>query len=153
MRKYELTINNRQYSVHVRKFSSEEATLRVNGKTYTVKVDEVVDSRSRLSRKKIPAAPATPQPAPAAPAPKAQTESAAPSGGAAACSVSAPIPGAVLDVFVKTGDRVRAGDELLKLEAMKMENSIKSERNGTVASVHVSKGDSVAQGQELITLA
>jgi glutaconyl-CoA/methylmalonyl-CoA decarboxylase subunit gamma len=144
MRKYELSINGKHYEVHVRKFNSEEATLRVNGRTFTVKVNEVVDSRSRLQRARSVA-------------PLAGRAS--PLSGAALAlasndrkTVLAPIPGQVLEILVKPGDAVKSGALLLKMEAMKMENQIRSETAGVVREVKVARGDAVAQGQELVIL-
>ena len=71
---------------------------------------------------------------------------------AAAVSVTAPMPGNILDVKVKAGDSVKAGDTLLILEAMKMENEISAPQDGTIASVNVRKGDVVNSGDLLITM-
>ncbi len=64
--------------------------------------------------------------------------------------VRAPMPGLIIDLKVKDGDRVKAGDPLLILEAMKMENIIKSPGDTTVKSVKVKMGDSVEKNQVLI---
>ena len=66
--------------------------------------------------------------------------------------VTAPIPGAVLEVFVKVGDKVEAGAAILKMEAMKMENTIAAPVAGTVASIAVAQGAVVEQGQELAVI-
>ena len=67
-------------------------------------------------------------------------------------SIESPMPGMVLEVDVKVGDKVQQGDVLLILEAMKMENIIKSTIDGKVEAVHVSEGDTVAKRQLLIEL-
>lgn len=67
-------------------------------------------------------------------------------------SVNAPMPGNILDVRVKVGDVVKAGDILVILEAMKMENEILAPQDGTVASVGVNKGDSVNVNDLLVSL-
>jgi biotin carboxyl carrier protein len=71
---------------------------------------------------------------------------------ASAEGVRAPMPGKVLEVFVEPGDKVDAGDVVLILEAMKMENELKSPRKGTIKSVNVKKGDPVAGQQLLVVL-
>lgn len=68
-------------------------------------------------------------------------------------SVEAPMQGVIVDVVVSVGDQVAAGDELVVLEAMKMENSIVAPMAGRVANIYVSKGESVDNGKVLITLA
>ena len=65
-------------------------------------------------------------------------------------NVKAPMPGLVIDMKVKAGDVVKAGDPLLILEAMKMENILKAVAEATVKNVKVKKGDSVEKGQVLI---
>ena len=115
--------------------------VTVNGVAYNVTVEEGTGA---------PAAAAAPVAAPAAaPAPAA---AAAPAGAAGAVSVTAPMPGNILDVKVKAGDSVKAGDTLLILEARKMENEISAPQDGTIASVNVRKGDVVNSGDLLITM-
>ena len=65
-------------------------------------------------------------------------------------TIKAPMPGLIIDLKIKTGDSVNEGDQLLILEAMKMENVIKSPGKGTVKHVKVKKGDSVEKGQVMI---
>lgn len=65
-------------------------------------------------------------------------------------SVKAPMPGLIIDLRVKEGDKVMPGDSLLILEAMKMENMIKASAESVVKSVKVKKGDSVEKNQVLI---
>jgi biotin carboxyl carrier protein len=64
--------------------------------------------------------------------------------------IKAPMPGLIIDLKVSVGDRVKTGDHLLVLEAMKMENILKSPGEGEVKKVTVKKGDSVEKGQVLV---
>jgi acetyl-CoA/propionyl-CoA carboxylase biotin carboxyl carrier protein len=73
-------------------------------------------------------------------------------GGAAGETVTAEMQGTVLSVAVAPGDEVAAGDTLLVLEAMKMENDVTADRGGTVAAVPVAAGDSVNTGETLVVL-
>ena len=94
----------------------------------------------------------TPKPAPAAPAPvetKAAPASSAPAG---AKTVTAPLPGTITKVTVKVGDTVNAGDTVLLMEAMKMENNITAEFGGTVKAILVEAGNQVQSGQALVEL-
>jgi biotin carboxyl carrier protein len=67
-------------------------------------------------------------------------------------SIKAPMPGLVLKINVQEGDTVKKGDGLLVLEAMKMENLIKTLEEGKVKKVHVVKGDKVEKNQPLIEM-
>ena len=127
--------------------------VTVNGVAYNVTVEEGVASAAAPAAPAAPAAAAAPAPAPAAaPAPAPAAEPAAPAGTAGAVAVNAPMPGNILDVRVKPGDSVKAGDTLLILEAMKMENEISAPQDGTVASVEVRKGAVVDSGTLLCTM-
>ncbi len=72
--------------------------------------------------------------------------------GAAPVAVKAPMPGNILDVKVAAGASVKAGDVLVILEAMKMENEIVAPQDGTVASINVNKGDTVNSGDVLVSM-
>ena len=62
------------------------------------------------------------------------------------------MPGKVLEVFVKEGQQVSAGDQLLIMEAMKMEHKIIADKDAVVETIHFNAGDQVTQGAELIKL-
>ena len=99
------------------------------------------------------AAPVPAQTAPAHPPASAEASgSAAPAAAQATEAVTAPLPGKILSVAVKAGDRVRKGDELCVIEAMKMGNSIRAQRDGIVAEVLVAPSQSVAFGAPLLVL-
>ena len=118
--------------------------ITVNGVAYSVSVEETAAGAAPVA-----AAPAAPK-APAAPA--AAPKAATPAGAAGAVSVKAPMPGNILDVKVAAGASVKAGDVLVILEAMKMENEIVAPQDGTVASVNVHKGDTVNSGDVLVSM-
>ena len=118
--------------------------ITVNGVAYSVSVEETAAGAAPV------AAPAAPVAAPAAPA--AAPKAAAPAGAAGAVAVKAPMPGNILDVKVAAGASVKAGDVLVILEAMKMENEIVAPQDGTVASINVNKGDTVNSGDVLVSM-
>jgi len=94
---------------------------------------------------------------PGAPRPSARPAGAPAAGGrertaAASGAVTAQIAGRIVRVNVKPGDTVKAGDVLLVLEAMKMENEIKAPKDGTVREVLVSEGARVAEGDPLVVI-
>ena len=118
--------------------------ITVNGVAYSVSVEETAAGPAPVA-----AAPAAPK---ASAAPAAAPKAAAPAGAAGAVSVKAPMPGNILDVKVAAGASVKAGDVLVILEAMKMENEIVAPQDGTVASVNVHKGDTVNSGDVLVSM-
>ena len=109
-------------------------TVTVNGVAYNVTVEENTNGAAPVA-----AAPAA-APAPAAPA------------AAGSVPVNAPMPGTILDIKVKAGAAVKAGDVVMILEAMKMENEISAPQDGTIASIDVRKGDTVNSGDVLYTM-
>ena len=111
--------------------------VNVNGNLYEITL-EVVDGAAPVA---APAPQAAPAPA-AAPAPVA----------AGAESVNAPMPGTILAVNVTVGQTVNAGDTLMILEAMKMENEISAPKAGKVASIAVTKGANVDSGAVLCVI-
>ncbi|MDR2162939.1 MAG: biotin/lipoyl-binding protein [Clostridiales Family XIII bacterium] len=126
---------------------NKKYNITVNGTAYAVEVEEVGGAPVVTS--------AAPAPAPVAPAaPAAPAPAAAPSGTASAGAsvVEAPMPGTVLDIKVSPGQAVGAGDTLLILEAMKMENEIVAPQAGTVDAVLTAKGAQVNAGDGLVSL-
>ncbi len=140
----------------VERDKADVKTVMVNGKAHTLEVREVGDTAAsvvidgvaqmvQITREK----PAVPAAAPAAT--RVVKKKRVVSG--AMEQVTAPLPGKVLSVAVHAGDSVKAGDELCVIEAMKMGNSIKAQRDGTVKEVAVSAGQTVGFGATLISLA
>ena len=114
--------------------------ITVNGNAYEVEIEEV--------KAAAPVAAAAPKAAPAAaPAPKA-----APAAAAGDNTVSAPMPGKIVKLVASVGQAVNAGDVLLILEAMKMQNEITAPAAGTVKSFAVNAGDSVKPGQTMVVI-
>ena len=66
--------------------------------------------------------------------------------------VTTAMPGTIVAIKVKIGDKVKAGDGVVVIEAMKMENEIQAAANGTVVAVHVSKGDTVTPDETLLEI-
>lgn len=122
--------------------------ITLNGKSYEIEVEALKEGEAKaaasFAKAPVAAAPSV-KAAPAAPAAKA---SAAPVSGGAG-SVSAPMPGTILRVNKAAGDAVKAGEAVVVLEAMKMENDISSPKDGVIKAIAVNKGDTVASGQFL----
>jgi glutaconyl-CoA/methylmalonyl-CoA decarboxylase subunit gamma len=146
MKSYEFIINGKKYKTSVKSSSPGLRTVEVNGQVYEVVIEgEKEEMEARMSAIE-----------------KAAQESKVfvpvTGGGSktmasgSANDVLSPIPGLIMEIMVKEGDKVSTGDLVIKMEAMKMENEIKSTRDGTVKKIHINKGDSVLEGQPLITV-
>lgn len=146
MKTYNFKINGNGYNVVINSVEGRNASVTVNGKEYQVELEEAVSAPVQAA----PAAPAPAQsPAPAQAAAPAAPAAAAGSGKA----VTSPLPGVIIAVKVNVGDKVKAGQEVAVLEAMKMENSIEATQDGTVTAINVAKGDSVLEGAPIVTIA
>ena len=143
MKNFKFKINNHPYEVEILNIDDNIARVNVNGEEYSVEVDRQIKSTKTPILVRSVAVPSTDtntsRPRTASPA--------VPKGTGV---VKSPLPGTILDVFVKVGDKVSIGQRLLCLEAMKMENNINSDQEGTVTAIQVKKGDSVLEGDLLM---
>ncbi len=156
MGKYNFRINGHDYQVDVNSVEGGIADVTVNGTDYKVELADAVPAPAQQAVRPAPQTVSTGAPAvtpqATAPAPQAaQTATAsAPQGKGEV--VTAPLPGVILDIKVKVGDVVKAGQTVAVLEAMKMENEIEATASGTVTAVNARKGDSVLEGAAIITI-
>ncbi|MBI9062454.1 MAG: biotin/lipoyl-binding protein [Marinilabiliaceae bacterium] len=139
MKKFEFTISGNKYQVHIKDFEDNLAQIEVNGTQYEVEVHQEMKKAKtpRLVRKEIQRKPG-------------EGFITKKSGGAA--TVKAPLPGNIFKILVKEGDTVAKGDTLLVMEAMKMENNVLAEKEGTVKSIKVAVGDAVLQNDVIIEM-
>ena len=139
-----LTINDTAYSVSVKRMSRDSATVEVNGEDYEVEISREPGSAPQ---------PTSAPPSPAATAPAATPVAAArPAVAGGSGEIRAPMPGKIIDVLVGVGDIVKAGDKVLRMEAMKMENEIFAPVDGSVTEVAVQEGKDVEEGQLLVVI-
>ena len=144
MRKYDLTINNNSYEVIVKKVADNEALVEVNGQEYNVSINQI-------QRLVLPES--VPKPLPKKAAGPKPVQAAKSSSSVAGDGVIAPMPGQIKAILVREGDKVKTGQKLLIMEAMKLENKLPATRDGIVKHILVRDGDIVSQGQELIIIA
>lgn len=145
MKKYKFTIHGNAYDVTIQNVEENIIELEVNGTSYEVEVDKTIQPAKtpRLVRSRaIPATDSTPSEGTGRKIPPVSA------GG----SIKSPLPGTVLSIHVKPGDKVQAGQKLMVLEAMKMENNIDADKDGTVAAVPVRQGQAVMEGDVLIEM-
>ncbi len=147
MKEYKFKINGKDYAVKIGEASGRSLTVNVNGADYQVELSEGDFSAAPsapVEMTKGPSAPA--EVSPAAPtAPKA-----APAG--AGKTIKSPLPGIIISINVKEGQAVTRGQKVAVIEAMKMENDILAECDGTITAIHAAKGDSVLEGADIVTI-
>lgn len=126
----------------------KQLRVTVQGKVYEVSV-EILEEGGRSS--------AAPLQTPVSAVPAASLESPAPAASAAGSggpgSIESPLAGKVMEVKAAVGQAVKQGDQLVVLEAMKMNTYVQAPQDGVVAEVFVKTGDAVAEGQALLRLA
>jgi len=145
---YKIAIGEKKFDVEVGEIRDGLAQVSVNHKPFEVKIENYAEIMPSAAAP----APAAPKPAPA---PRPITIAPAPKPAAAAAGgnvISAPISGLIVNVMVKAGDTVSAGQVVAILEAMKMENSIVSNVAGIVKDVRAQKGAEVATGDVLMVI-
>lgn len=147
MKNYKFKINGNDYSVDIINIEDNKAQVEVNGKAFEVEMD--------MTGIKVPVAPkaapvAAPKAAPVAAA--APAAAPAPAASGAGMQVKSPLPGTVLNIMVREGDTVTAGQHLILLEAMKMENNIDAPKAGRVTGIRVKDRDAVMEGDLLLTI-
>lgn len=145
MSQHVLRIGGREYRAEVKELTPERATVVVDGTEYAVDIVQ-------LGRRKITVEAARPVTA-AAPAAAVAPPPRAAAGPRGEGGIVAPMPGLVLGIRVKEGETVAAGQTLLVMEAMKMENAVTAPYAGTVARVYVREGDAIAEGDLLVEVA
>jgi biotin carboxyl carrier protein len=150
MKKYVLEIGEKEYTAEVKELTTEYAKVDINGDEYHVKLKELGRKMGALPtiesvKPATPAPTSAPKPGPAKP----KTAPPAAPTGTNAESINAPLPGLILEVKVNEGDQIKAGQDIMVMEAMKMENLVQAPHDGTVEKIYVNKGDSVAEGDLL----
>lgn len=136
MKEFKFVIDGHEYKTAVSEIGQNLAEVTVNGTTFKVEIERE-EAHVAAPRKTISHA--------------AQVVSNAQQS-AGVQAVKSPLPGSIVKVNVKAGDKVQVGDELLTMESMKMENSIKSEYAGTVRQVLVEPGKNVMQDDKLLEI-
>lgn len=139
MQKFKFTIRGNDYEVEVKKMEDNHAKIEVNGTTYSVELHK----EQSVSKTPILRRPHIKHPEGSHKIKKVDE---------GIFKVKAPLPGNILQLFVKQGDEIKKGDKLLQYEAMKMENDLVSEKDAVVADIKVNIGDTVLQDDDLIYL-
>lgn len=141
MKEYNYKINGAPYNVKINGIEENIAKVEVNGIEFDVELEKPVAQPKPVVR-------AVAAPVKTIEAPKEAQEAVE----AGVFAVRAPLPGTINEIKVSVGQTVKAGDTMVVLEAMKMENNIDTDRAGKVLEIKVSKGDTVMEGAILVTI-
>ena len=146
MKEYKFKINGKDYAVAIGEADGKMLTVNVNGADYQVELEnapavpaQAVGSSAVASAQKSAAADTAPAVA-------------AKSAGGAGQTIKSPLPGIIISIDVKEGQAVKRGQKVAVIEAMKMENDILAEADGTITAIHARKGDSVLEGADIVTI-
>ena len=157
MAKYQYTVKGVDYEVEIQDIEGNIANVTVNGIPFEVEMKQPVKAgkqKVKLSEerraegseeRRVKSEDSNSSSASAASTSSAPTA-------ATGKPVVAPLPGTINEIKVKVGDKVNAGDTVVILEAMKMQNNIEAETSGTITSINVNKGDAVMEGDTLVTI-
>lgn len=140
MKKFSFKIKGREYDVEILDYDGTTANIDVNGSTYEVEVEGMAKPTSKtptLVRQRVEYNP---------------KEAAIKTTSGRGVQVKAPLPGNIFKINIEVGSVVKAGDTIIVMEAMKMENNIQSETSGTVKAIKVAVGDAVMQDDVLVEL-
>jgi len=158
MSQYKFKINGKEFEVAVNSIENNIASVNVNGVEYSVELEAGLDgsfSSSAVSLRETPPSVAGPLPLsmPRVAAASEESSRPAPATSGAGKKIVSPLPGVIIDVCVNVGDAVKRGQKIAVIEAMKMENDILAESDGTVSAIYVKKTDSVLEGADIASIA
>ncbi len=137
--KYSVKVGDRTYRVEIDDLKARPVIATVDGVCFEVQPEEEIVMPAEKKEPCLQSAPIPPT-------------GTVPSGGLLDTkSVRAPIPGVIIDVFIKPSQNIEFGQPLFVIEAMKMRNSIRASRTGSVDEVLVAAGQTVNHNQELMT--
>jgi glutaconyl-CoA/methylmalonyl-CoA decarboxylase subunit gamma len=145
MKTYRFTINGNEYDARIVSFEDNLAEVEINGLSYRVELAKSSKKEKTPILVRSVAVPSTDiHPS------VAKTSS--PDSPKGTGTIKSPLPGIILEIYVKVGDQVKIGQNLVLLEAMKMENTIEADQQGKVLAVNKLRGDSVMEGDILIVI-
>ena len=145
MKNFKFTINGNEYDAEIIGIEDSTAEVSVNGVTYSVEIDRKMQTVKTPKLVRTLAVPSTDSH-------PSVSKTASPSAPKGTGNIKSPLPGVILEIYVREGDTVKIGQKLLMLEAMKMENIINADKEGHVISIKTGKGSSVMEGDILIVI-
>ncbi|HRN48364.1 MAG TPA: biotin/lipoyl-binding protein [Niabella sp.] len=144
MKTYKLKIKGKDYTVDVLDVEDFSATVKVNGVLYDVEIDQHLKTTKTPKLVRAMVSPSTDV--------EVSTAKTAKPDAVKSRTIKSPLPGKILDIFIKPGDKIKVGQTLLILEAMKMENNINADKEGMVKAINIQRNDAVMEGDVLIEI-
>lgn len=146
MNKYQYKVQGVDYEVEIEEVEGNIAKVNVNGIPFEVEMQQPISAAKHptIVKPKVTA--------PVAPAASTPSSTTAAKTAAKGNTLQAPLPGTITNILVKEGESVIAGQVVVILEAMKMQNNIEAEQSGTITAIHVNNGDTVMEGAALLTI-
>lgn len=147
LKEYKYKINGTKFTVGIGEIENNKVHVEVNGAPYTVELDETQAPKAAA----VAAAMAVKRPQAAPRTETGEKVIAAPVQAAGSPdAIKAPLPGTVMSIAVKEGDNISSGQTVCVLEAMKMENEIRSTKSGVVQKICVAPGDAILEGADIM---
>ena len=142
MKKYKFKINGQSYEAEVGEFDGTNVTVSVNGTPYQIEIqgEEKKTKTPVLARKPVVNKPG-------------EGEIKKSEGGSGSYKINSPLPGTIKKINITVGATVKAGECVIIMEAMKMDNNVMAEKGGVVQAGKVKEGDAVLQGDTLVEIA
>ena len=137
MKEYKYTIDGKEYKVAIGDIEENVAHVTVNGEEFKVEMEPEAEPEKK---KVVLGQPVESTDETATPAANVNT------------AVKAPLPGTITSINVAVGDEVSAGDTVVVLEAMKMQNNIEAEKSGKVTAICVKQGQAVLEEDALVVI-
>jgi biotin carboxyl carrier protein len=139
MKRYQITVNGRTFDVRLLSDPlQDQVEVEVNGEAFTVEARALAPEAETPEALRRPATSGT--------AAATEVKTTKPSGN----RLVAPLPGAIKSIAVRPGQQVSAGDELLVIEAMKMDNVIRATRDAIIETIYTAEGQQVAHGELML---
>ena len=154
MKEYKFKINGKDYAVAIGEAEGKMLTVNVNGADYQVELENApapaaAGMAPAVANKKVDAAAGV---TPAVANKKVDAPAGVTPAAGTGVTIKSPLPGIIISVDVKEGQAVKRGQKVAVIEAMKMENDILAEADGTITAIHAAKGDSVLEGADIVTI-
>ncbi|WP_028896321.1 biotin/lipoyl-containing protein [Prevotella sp. HUN102] len=140
MKEFKYTIDGKEYNVEIGSISEDfVADVKVNGEAFQVQMEKPAEPEKKKVELGKPVA-------------EESAASGAPANFNASNAIKAPLPGTITSIEVEVGQDVKAGDTVLVLEAMKMQNNIEAEKDGKVTGIIVKVGQAVLEDEPMIVI-